>query len=42
MPVEQACRVALSVFAEAVLKQGKGTVDQQFKAALWITQLIDA
>jgi hypothetical protein len=41
MPVEHACRVALAVFAEAVLKQGKGTPDQQMKAALWLTQALD-
>lgn len=41
MPVEQACRVALYVYAEAVLNQGRGTVDQQYKAALWLTQLLD-
>jgi hypothetical protein len=41
MPVEFACRIAFAVFAEAVLKQGKGTAQQQMKAAMWLTQLID-
>lgn len=39
MPVELACRVAFAVYAEAVLNRGLGTVDQQMKAALWLTQL---
>ncbi len=42
MPVAQAARVALHVYAEAVLKQGKGTPAQQIKAALWITQMLDS
>lgn len=41
MPVEQACTIAFAVFAEAVLKNGAGTVDQQIKAALWMTQALD-
>lgn len=41
MPVALACRVALYVYAEAVLKKGKGSIDQQYKAALWLTQLIE-
>lgn len=41
IPVEHACTVALFVFAEAVLNQGKGTLDQQMKAAMWLTSLID-
>lgn len=41
MPVEQACRVALAVFAEAVLNKGKGTLKQQINAAMWITSLLD-
>lgn len=39
MPVELACRVALAVYAEAVLNRGTGSVEQQMKAALWLTQL---
>ena len=42
MPVEHACRIALAVFAEAVLKRGEGSVEQQYKAALWLTQVVDA
>lgn len=41
MPVALACEVALAVFAEAVLKRSEGTVDQQMKAAMWITELLD-
>lgn len=41
MPVELACNVALYVFSEAVLKQGKGTAAQQMKAAMWLTGLLD-
>ena len=41
MPVEHACTVALFTFAEAVLNQGKGTIDQQMKAAMWMTSLLD-
>lgn len=40
-PVALACRVALFVYAEAVLNKGVGTVDQQMKAALWITSVLD-
>jgi hypothetical protein len=40
IPVEQACTVALFVFAEAVLNQGKGTPQQMMKAALWLTEAI--
>ena len=40
MPVEHAATVALFVFAEAVLNQGKGTLNQQMKAAMWLTELI--
>lgn len=40
MPVEHACRVAFAVFAEAVLNRGKGTVDQQMKAAMMLTSLL--
>lgn len=40
MPVESAATVALFVFAEAVLNQGKGSVEQQMKAAMWLTSLI--
>lgn len=42
MPVAHAARVALHVYSEAVLKQGKGTPNQQMKAALWITQMLDS
>lgn len=40
MPVAHAATVALAVFAEAVLKRAEGTVDQQMKAAMWITDLL--
>lgn len=40
-PVALAARVALAVFCEAVLNQGKGSPETQMKAALWITQLGD-
>lgn len=42
VPVEQACRIAFAVYAEMIMKQGVGTVDQQLKAALWLTQYLDA
>lgn len=41
MPVEKACRLAFAVFAEAVLKRSEGTVEQQMRAAMWLTQLTD-
>lgn len=41
MPVNVAARVALYVFAEAVLKQGKGSPKEQMAAALWLTGLLD-
>ena len=41
MPVEAACRIALAVFAEAVLNQGKGSPLEQMKAAMMITQMIE-
>ena len=41
MPVEHACRVAFAVYAEAVLNRGRGTPDQQMKAALVLTRLLD-
>lgn len=41
MPVEHAATVALFTFAEAVLNQGKGNLNQQMKAAMWLTSLID-
>lgn len=41
MPVDLAAATALSVFAERVLKNGKGTLDQQMKAALWITKVLE-
>lgn len=40
MPVEAACRVAFAVYAERILKQSGATPDQQYKAALWLTQLL--
>lgn len=40
MPVTYAATVALAVFAEAVLKRGEGTQDQQYKAALWLTGVL--
>lgn len=39
MPVELACEVSLSLFAERILK--KGDADQQMKAAMWITNMLD-
>lgn len=41
MPVEYACRIALAVYAERVFKQGAGNVNQQMKAAMWLTSLLD-
>lgn len=41
MPVEAACRVALAVYAEAVLNQSKGTLKQQMNAAMWLTSRLD-
>ena len=41
MPVKVACRIALAVFLDMVGKQGKGTPEQQLKAALWLTSLMD-
>lgn len=41
-PVELAASTALAVFTEAVLKNGKGTLAQQMKAAMWITEMIDS
>jgi hypothetical protein len=41
MPVKLACTVALAVFAEAVLKNGHGTVEQQMRAAMWLTEKLD-
>lgn len=41
MPVEAACRVALTVFAEAVLNKGQGTLTQKMQAATMITQMLD-
>lgn len=42
MPVELACRLALAVFAEAVLNRGQGSPLEQMKAAMWITQMLEA
>jgi len=41
VPVSHACRIAMAVFAEAVLKQGKGSELNQMKAAMWMTKLLD-
>jgi hypothetical protein len=41
VPIEYACRLALAVFAEHVLKQGKGNAEQQLRAAMWLTKMID-
>lgn len=41
MPVELACRVALHVFSEAVLNRGEGTLNQQMKAAMWLTNVLE-
>lgn len=41
MPVELACRIALAVYAERVFNQGVGSIDQQMKAALWMTSLLE-
>lgn len=40
IPVELAARLTLAVYAERVLNNGAGSVDQQMKAALWLTSLI--
>lgn len=40
MPIEHACRIALAVYAEAVLNQGKGTLEQQMRAAMWMTSML--
>lgn len=39
MPVKLACEVSLSLFAERILK--KGDPDQQMKAAMWITKMLE-
>lgn len=39
LPVENACRIAFAVYAERVLNQSAATLDQQLRAALWLTQL---
>ncbi len=41
IPVEHACTIALAVFTEQVFNQGAGTIDQQMKAAMWMTSLIE-
>lgn len=41
MPVAQACKVALTAFFETVINKGNGSPNQQMKAALWLTSLID-
>lgn len=38
MPIEHACRISFAVYAERVLNQGAGTLDQQMKAAMWLTE----
>lgn len=40
MPVEMACKISLRAFSEALINNGRGTVDQQIKAALFITKLL--
>lgn len=37
LPVEPYCRVALAAAFEMLVNQGKGSVEQQLKAALWLT-----
>ncbi len=41
-PIELACTLALATILETVLRQGKGTLDQQIKAAMWLTELQSA
>lgn len=41
MPIELACRVALAVFAEMAWKRDDANPELQFKAAQWITKLLD-
>lgn len=38
-PVQLACQIALATLLEAVLAQGKGTLEQQIRAAMWLTEL---
>lgn len=38
MPVEQACMIALAVFAEHVLNNGDAKIEQRMKAAMWLTE----
>lgn len=40
IPVEHYCRVAIAAAFEVLIKQGKGTVEQQMKAALWLTDAL--
>lgn len=39
VPVTLASQIALATMLEALLRQGKGTLDQQIKAAIWLTEL---
>lgn len=40
MGAEPWSRLALATIFEMVLNQGKGTLDQQLKAALWLTEML--
>ena len=40
-PVEAFCRVALAAAFEILIAQGKGSLDQQLKAAMWLTQQLE-
>lgn len=37
IPASVYCRVALAAAFNSLIAQGKGTIDQQLKAALWLT-----
>lgn len=41
MPISVAVTTSLAVFCEAVLNRAEGTPDQQMKAALWLTQVMN-
>lgn len=40
IPVEAYCRVSLAAAFNALIAQGRGTIDQQLKAALWLTDAL--
>lgn len=40
MPVEPWVRLSMAVICEMVFNQGVGTIDQQMKAALWLTEVL--